>query len=153
MVTELKPTQKTLYDTDYHLWILETVQNLENKDFHSLDLENLIDEVLDLSKRDKRKLQSLLKRLFEHLLKLKYWEDEIPRNKQHWRGEIVNFRQQIKYQLEDSPSLKSYLGEIFNQCYQDATVIVYQKSGLPINSLPEIPIASIDQVLNENWWP
>lgn len=153
MMSELQQTQISLYDTDYNLWILETVKKLENKDFNSLDLENLIDEVLYLSKRDKRKLQSLLKRLFEHLLKLKYWQGEIERNKQHWRGEIVNFRQQIRYTLEDSPSLISYLIEKLNQSYQDARVIVSQKSGLPLNTFPANPIANIEQVLDENWWP
>jgi hypothetical protein len=153
MVAQLKAETQSLYDTDYNLWILETVKKLENQDFRSLDLENLIEEVLDLSKRDKRKLQSLLKRLCEHLLKLKYWQSEIERNKRHWRGEITNFRQQIQYQLEDSPSLKPYLAEIYTQCYQDARQIASQKSGLSLNIFPEKPIASLEQILDENWLP
>lgn len=55
MVAELIKNQKKLYDTDYNLWVLETVKKLENGDFKSIDLENLIEEVLDLSKRDSRK--------------------------------------------------------------------------------------------------
>ena len=39
----------------------------------SLDLENLIEEVSDLSRREKKKLKNLLIKLFEHLLKLTYW--------------------------------------------------------------------------------
>jgi hypothetical protein len=57
---EITQQQKNLYETDYNLWVLETVKKLENGEFASLDLENLIEEVLDLSKRTKRKLQSLL---------------------------------------------------------------------------------------------
>jgi hypothetical protein len=106
-----------------------------------------------LSKREKRKLQNLLKRLCEHLLKLKYWESEIERNKRHWRGEITNFRQQIQYQLEDSPSLKTYLVQIYTLCYQDSRQIESQKSGLPLNTFPEDPIALLEQILDENWLP
>ena len=153
MLTESQQKQKQLYESDYHLWVLETVKQLQNGDLDSLDWENLIEEVLDLSKREKRKLQSLLKTLLEHLLKLKYWDNEIERNQRHWRGEIANFRQQIQYQLEDSPSLKSYLDEIFFQCYQDARVIASEKSGLPLHTFPEEPIAPLDQVLDENWLP
>ena len=153
MVAESQKAQKQLYETDYHLWVIETVKKLQNQEFDTIDWENLIDEFLDLSKREKRKLQSLLKRLFEHLLKLKYWENEAQRNRRHWRGEIANFRQQIKYQLEDSPSLKSYLKEIFAQSYLDARVIASEKSGLPLNTFPESPIAPLQKVLDENWLP
>ncbi|MDR9405242.1 MAG: DUF29 domain-containing protein [Halothece sp. Uz-M2-17] len=153
MVAESQQGQKQLYETDYHLWILETVKHLQNQEFEAVNWENLIDEVLDLSKREKRKLQSLLKRLFEHLLKLKYWENEAERNRRHWRGEIANFRQHIKYQLEDSPSLKPYLNEIFDQSYQDARVIASEKSGLPLNTFPESAIAPLEKILDENWFP
>ncbi|MGI0483546.1 DUF29 domain-containing protein, partial [Geminocystis sp. CENA526] len=70
MVAQLVKKQTNLYDTDYNLWILETVKKLENRDLDSLDWENLIEEVLGLSRSDKRKLESLLIRLIEHLLKL-----------------------------------------------------------------------------------
>lgn len=57
-----------LYETDYHLWILETVKKLQSRDLDSLDWENLIEEILDLSKREKRKIENLLIKLFEYLL-------------------------------------------------------------------------------------
>jgi hypothetical protein len=153
MGTELKQVSKTLYDTDYNLWIIETVKKLGNRDFDSVDWENLIEEVSDLSRRDKKKLKSLLRNLFEHLLKLTYWQTEIQRNKSHWKGEIRNFRKQIKDELEDSPSLKNYLGDIFAECYQDAREIVSDKSILPIKTFPEAAFANLEQVLDENWLP
>jgi hypothetical protein len=79
MIAKIKSTSKTLYEADYSLWVQETVRQLQNRDFDALDLENLIEEVLDLSRRDRQKVKSLLKRLFEHLLKLKYWQSELDR--------------------------------------------------------------------------
>ena len=109
MVIQLQTTAKNLYDTDYNLWVMETVDQLKNKNFDAIDLENLIEEVSDLSRRDKRKLESLLRRLFEHLLKLKYWESQITRNQGHWKGEIRTFRKQINNELKTSPSLNRHL--------------------------------------------
>lgn len=153
MVAELKQVQKTLYDSDYNLWVMETVKQLQEHKFENLDLDNLIEEVSDLSRRDKNKLESLLTRLFEHLLKLKYWESEREYNKGHWEGEIINFRIQIKRQLKASPSLKPYLGEIFDECYQSSRKIASKRSQLPLNTFPPSPIGNIEQILDENWLP
>ena len=153
MVTEFKQKQQNLYDTDYNLWVLETVKKLQNSDFNGVDWDNLIEEVLDLSKREKRRLESLLTRLFEHLLKLKYWQSEKEQNIGHWEAEILNFRKQIKKELKTSPSLKPYFREIFEECYQDGREIAAKRSRLPLNTFPETPIANLEQVLDENWLP
>lgn len=153
MIADLNQAQKRLYDDDYNLWLLQTIKQLKNKDFNALDLENLIEEVSELSKREKKKIKNLLRRLFEHLLKLKYWHSEIPRNQSHWQGEIRNFRQQIQDELEDSPSLKNYINDVLEPCYQDSRKIVSDKSKLPLDTFPDSPIATIEQVLDENWLP
>lgn len=56
MLVELKSTTKHLYESDYALWVQETAKQLQNRDFQALDLENLIEEVLSLSRRDQKKL-------------------------------------------------------------------------------------------------
>ncbi|MBD2654399.1 DUF29 domain-containing protein [Synechocystis sp. FACHB-383] len=153
MVAELRKTNTNLYDTDYNLWILDTVQKLQCKDLDSLDWENLIEEVLGLGRSDKRKLESLMTGLIEHLLKLGYWQSERNYNQNHWRREIRNFRKQIKRELKASPSLKNYLVQIFDELYQDARELLADDSGLPIDIFPEQPIASIEQLLDEDWLP
>jgi len=55
--------------------------------------------------------------------------------------------------LEDSPSLKPYLAQIYPLCYQDSRKIASQKSGLPLNTFPEDAIAPLKQILDENWLP
>ena len=153
MVASLKTEPQNLYDTDYNLWVLDTVKKLENRDLDSLDWENLIEEVLDLSKRDKRKLESLLIKLIEHLLILQYWQSEKERNKGHWEREILNFQQQIIRELEDSPSLNNHLNNKFLDCYQKGRKLASTHSQLSLNTFPEKPIAPIEQILDENWLP
>jgi len=119
-MTSIQPVIQTLYDQDYYLWLRTSINQLRAGQFTSIDLENLIEELESMGRREKRTIKSLLIRLLEHLLKLKYWDVERERNQGHWKGEIRTFRRQIKDELKDSPSLKPYILEIFDECYQQA---------------------------------
>jgi hypothetical protein len=66
----------SLYDTDYNQWTQDTIQQIQNRDFESIDWDSLIEELEIMGKNDKRALISLLTRVLEHLLKLSYWESE-----------------------------------------------------------------------------
>jgi hypothetical protein len=153
MVAELRKIDQSLYETDYNLWVLETVEQLRCRDVEALDWENLIEEVEALSRRDKKKLKSLLRLLVEHLLKLTYWENEIKNNRGHWEAEIINFRKLIQDELTDSPSLKRYLQEVWQECYQDGREMAAKRSSLPLSVIPETPITTLEQALEETWFP
>ncbi len=43
---------KQLYETDENLWLEQTIELLKQKQFHQLDVENLIEELISLGKRD-----------------------------------------------------------------------------------------------------
>jgi hypothetical protein len=105
--------RKTLYDSDFALWVEQTVNQLKAKNFSAIDLENLIEEVECLGKSQRKAVKSYLLRLLEHLLKRRYvLMSDCYRG---WEIEIRNFRQRLKLELEDSPSLKNYLVEIIPQ--------------------------------------
>ncbi len=121
MVTPIiQSTTQTLYDQDYYLWLRTTINQLRAGQFSDVDLDNLLEELETMGRREKRAIESLLIKLLEHLLKLKCWDSERERNQGHWKGEIRTFRRDIKKALQDSPSLKPYILEIFDECYQDA---------------------------------
>ncbi|MEH2455098.1 DUF29 domain-containing protein [Nostoc sp.] len=153
MVIRIQPSTQTLYDQDYYLWLRTTINQLRTSQFLSVDLDNLIEELEDMGRSQKRTVKSLLIRLFEHLLKLTYWNVERERNQGHWKGEIRTFRREIKDELKDSPSLKPYILEIFDQCYEDARTEASDRSQLSIDIFPLIPIGSLEQILDENWFP
>ncbi|MEH2286296.1 DUF29 domain-containing protein [Nostoc sp.] len=153
MVLEIQTSTQTLYDQDYYLWLRTTINQLRTSQFSSVDLDNLIEELEDMGRSQKQRVKSLLIRLFEHLLKLTYWDVERERNQGHWKGEIRTFRREIKDELKDSPSLKPYILEIFDECYQDARTEASDRSQLTIDIFPLIPIGSLEQILDENWFP
>ena len=143
---------RSLYDSDFALWVEETAKHLGDRNFQNVDLENLIEEVLDLTRRSKHKLKSLLRRLFEHLLKLKYLQSELDRNQNHWCGEVFNFRQEIQDELQASPSLRGYLQQILDECYLEACESISITTGLPLNTFPKATLASMEQVLDKSWF-
>lgn len=147
-------TQKTsLYEQDYHLWLLKTVESLRNNDFKNLDLENLIEEIESLGKSDQHAISSYLMRLCEHLLKIKYWDSERERCLRGWTVEIANFRIQIQERLETSPSLKRFLAENFSKQYQNGRQLFLKASDFPSSNIPVEPVFSLDQSLDEDWLP
>ncbi|MBN3873663.1 DUF29 domain-containing protein [Nostoc sp. JL33] len=159
MVIQIQPSTQTLYDQDYYLWLRTTINQLRTNQFLSVDLDNLIEELEDMGRSQKRAIEILLIKLLEHLLKLKCWDEERERNQGHWKGEIRTFRREIKKALKDSPSLKPYILEIFDECYKDARAEAIDayggklRSQLSIDIFPLIPIGSLEQILDENWFP
>ena len=136
-----------LHDRDFNLWLEEQAIALKNKDTETLDWANLLEEIEDMGRSDKRALRSNLGRLLEHLLKLRYWETEKERCANGWKIEIRAFRKKIRELLEESPSLKNYLASIFEKELVDAKETV---SGYFL--LPEDAIIILEQALNREYF-
>jgi uncharacterized protein (UPF0210 family) len=139
---------KVKYEEDYYLWTQTMVENLKNKNYSKVDWDNLIEEIDDMGKSQKRAVESLLLRLTEHLLKLKYWETEKERNKKHWQSEVVNFRVLLRKRLKESPSLKANLPEMYVEVLADS-----KQSISKLFDLPATTELTLTQVLDEDWFP
>ena len=116
------PAALTLYDQDYLLWTEDTVNQLRNKSFHRLDLANLIEEIEDLGKSQKRELKSRLGELLEHILKRTYID--MPDCYRGWVESVDKQRIGLRRLLKDSPSLKPYFIEVFDEVYADILIVV-----------------------------
>ena len=115
-------TLQNLYEQDFVAWCEATVARLKAGQLDQLDIENLIEEVDSLGKRDRRELTSRLRVLLAHLLKRLYVD--MPENFNGWELTIVEQRKQIQALLKDSPSLRPYLAEIVADVYLDSLDLV-----------------------------
>lgn len=97
---------KTLYEQDFGLWAEQMADLIEAGRFAELDIENLVEEVRDLSKRERDRLLSSLRLIVQHLLK---WDYQSQKRSRSWMGTIQRERLNIQDYLCDSPSLKRYL--------------------------------------------
>ena len=127
--------ENSLYESDYYLWLNTTAKQLKNGSFENVDLANLIDEIESLGRKERAELRNRLKVLFEHLLKLQYWETEKKWNQKGWMITIEEQKLQIKNLLADSPSLKSQWHTLTQEAYQQALKITKLKTQL--DNLPE----------------
>ncbi|MEN9224091.1 MAG: DUF29 domain-containing protein [Thermostichus sp. HHBFW_bins_43] len=108
----------SLYEQDFYLWILDTVERLKNRDFDYLDLENLIDEVESLGRSERREILNRAEILLPHLFKRCYLLQ--PENYHSWEFTIREQRRQMQRNLKDSPSLNRLLLESLPELLQEA---------------------------------
>ncbi|BBD66844.1 hypothetical protein NIES4072_58790 [Nostoc commune NIES-4072] len=140
---------KTLYESNYLQWLEETIKCLKNRQLADVDYENLIEELEDLAKKEKRRVRSLLEQIIRHLLLSQYWDLEKPRNANYWAAEIISFRNQLNEDL--SANLRNHLEENFNIIYSNA--LDYVKAKTNLTNLPELCPYTLEQILDKNWFP
>ena len=134
---------KTLYEQDYGQWAEMMADLLSQGRFAELDIENLVEEVRDLSKRERDRLLSSLRLIVHHLLK---WDHQPERRSRSWQVTIQRERNNIGFYLKDSPSLKRYLtDEWLREIYSNAKLEAFKETGL---DFPETCPYGIDEVLN-----
>ena len=149
METTRSATQ-ILYEQDFNLWLDETARQLREKNFDAIDLENLIEEIESMGKRDKRELISRLIVLIFHLLKWKYQPSH---RSSSWESTIDEQRNAIALVLEDSPSLKSFVELEINNRYPTARKRAAKETGLPIDTFPIICPFITAEILDPDFYP
>jgi len=102
---------KSLYDDDFLAWSKQQAEALcaalHDGSNQSLDFGNLAEEIEDLGKSVRRELQSQIRRVVRHLLKLEHSPAREPRR--GWAESVVDARAEIEDLLEASPSLRTEL--------------------------------------------
>ena len=142
----------TLYDTDIPAWAFQQAALLKDRKFDELDLDAIIDEIESMGKAEHRELLNRLTVLIAHLLK---WQFQPERQGNSWRNTIRTQRIEIPEHIEDMPSLNKDLQDpecllkAWKRAVKKASVETYK----PISEFPAKPIWTIDEILDENFYP
>ena len=136
---------KKLYHQDLNLWRQEVVNAIQNQQLEDMDWDNLIEEINDMTASERRALRSYTKRLIEHILKLKYWNSQKQYNRRGWEKEVVNFREEIKSILEESPSLNNYLEQNYHDWYAKSVKAMKREFSIPTDSLVDLEVIMTDE--------
>jgi hypothetical protein len=150
MITKLEVDRHKLYDTDYLRWIETTVEKLRSRDYSNIDWENLIEEIEDMGRSERRSLESNLVVIILHLLK---WQFQPDRRSGSWKASIAEHRRRIRKAVKDSPSLRPYLEEVLAECYADAVEQASAETGLSIETFPQLSVYTSTEVLDSNFLP
>ena len=122
--------------------------SLKEKRFAELDLENLVEEIKDLSKRERDKLLSSIRLILHYLLK---WNFQPQKRSRSWEITIEQERSNIELYLEDSPSLKKYFSEEWvNKMYRIARLDAAKDTGLDFST--KCPY-TIEEILDFDYLP
>lgn len=117
-ITEAQPTS-SLYEEDYHLWLMNTIHQLQNGKLAEVDMVNLVEELEAMVRSEKKAIRSNLRILLMHLLKYKYQSEKQTNS---WLFTIREHRKRLQDDFENSPSLKRYFYETFLKYIYTVTV-------------------------------
>lgn len=142
-----------IYEKDFLLWSEEQAAALRAGNLSALDRDGLLEELEDMGNERKEALQSLIRNILAHLLKLEYSSATDPRA--GWVEEITEFRAQAETKLDDTPSLKHYADGLHQKAWPQARKMVEksfrvfeEKATLP-NDCPY----TLDNVLDYDFFP
>jgi hypothetical protein len=147
MTTQLSSATNTanLYERDYYLWLSHTAQLIKEGKFSEVDTANLVEEIEDMGRSEKRAVKSNLVILLLHLLKYKY---QPAKRTNGWKSSIREHRRRLREDFQVSPSLKRYFAEVFDECYQDGREQAADETGLPLDTFsiesPFTPTEALD---------
>lgn len=140
------------YNIDFAEWIGDQVDLLRKGHMNRLDVEELIEELSALARKERRALGSHLQSLLLHLLK---WQFQPTKRSRSWKSSINNARDEIEDLLEESPSLRTEISEKqIPKVYRRARRSAAAETGLPVDSFPEeCPFEPEKHILGEGWFP
>ena len=141
---------KTLYDTDFDLWLEATAKQLKDRNFQGVDLENLIEEIEAMGRSQKRELKSRTVVLIMHLLKWKYQSQKLSNS---WLSTIGKQRRELMFLLEDSPSLKSLLGQEIEGYYRYAQTEAARETNISSDTFPSQCPFTTEEILDPEYFP
>lgn len=103
-----------------------------------------------MSRSERRQLRNRLTVLVQHLLKMRF---QPQRRSCSWDVTIITQRVDIKLLLKESPSLRATLAAMLGDVYDNARREAARETGLDIDSFPERSPFTLDQALDDEWWP
>ncbi len=118
-MTQTVISKTSLYNSDFLAWVDETTAKLRARDFDTLDIENLIEEIDSLGASQRKELLSRLTVLLEHLIKRIYIN--MPQEFNCWVRSIRNQRTEIEILIAQSLSLKSRWDQSFDDAWRLAS--------------------------------
>ncbi|MCY3822211.1 MAG: DUF29 domain-containing protein [Gammaproteobacteria bacterium] len=125
------------YDIDFARWISDQVHSLRSGKWDRLNIENLVEELDAVARRDRRSVRSYLRNLFAHLLK---WHFQPQTRSASWSATINGSCDEIGDLLQDSPSLRRMLdpkgGDVAN-AYSRARRVASNETGMTLSQFPD----------------
>jgi hypothetical protein len=137
------------HETDFYSWTQEQAALLRQGRLGELDIINLVEEVEDMGRSERRELESRLVVLLAHLLK---WQYHPSHRGSSWESTIRGQRFEILKVLKENPGLKRVAHECFDWSYKRARFDAMGETRLKLSVFPTDCPWTLNQVLDDNFW-
>lgn len=139
------------YENDVVAWANEQARLLRAGRFDLIDIEHIAGEIEDVGKSEQRELASRMVLLLSHLLK---WQYQPERRGASWEKTIKAQRKDIRYVLDESPSLQPKLQEPKWLDVVWAKAVADAVTDTKLDCFPDAcPWTMDDEILSDGWWP
>ena len=138
------------YEEDFALWSAEQAALIRARKFDRVDIENVAEEIESLGRSNKHEIESRLGILIMHLLK---WERQPEHRSRSWAATIRDQRRAISRLLRDSPSLRDYPGQVYEEEYPAAREKASAETTIFLELFPETCPYTIGQILDPDFLP
>ncbi|MDX2271644.1 MAG: DUF29 domain-containing protein [Cyanobacteriota bacterium] len=139
-----------LYDQDFLAWTEEQARLLGSQQWGSLDIQNLIEEVLSLGKQQRQEFRNRLAVLLSHLLK---WQYQPALRSRSWIATIEEQRIQLEILIEDNPSLKGSLDDLLAMGYRLGIQQAVRETNLDQATFPANCPYRFEQIMDPDFLP
>ena len=141
---------QTDYEDDFEQWCYEQAELLRQRRFAELDLPNVIEELEDMGKEQRRALSSSYRILIAHLLK---WQFQPQLRSRSWEQTIDRERDNIIDREKMNPSLGKDAKRLVEEVYRRAIREAAKETELPRNTFPFDCPYSMEQLRDPDWMP
>ncbi|MBD2653858.1 DUF29 domain-containing protein [Synechocystis sp. FACHB-383] len=139
-----------LYQQDRCLWAKTMAILLKERQLEQLDCQNLIKEIEDMGRSQKKSLKRNLEVLLMHLLKWKY---QPHKQSNSWRLSIDEHRARILDQFSESPSLKRHFDLVLGGAYERARKEASIETTIDLSRFPKLNPFSKEEILDQEFLP
>lgn len=163
-------SSEELYWHDTYTWAMQQAEALRRRNFAAIDWENLIEEVEDIGRCERRTWTSHCKNLVEHMLKLEWRDPGEPETGPRWIDTVHNARISMRETIEDNPGLLSQRPEMLGRAWvrgRNTAVVglATYEVGATVGSdfrnaccrwekqLPAECPYTVEQIEDLYWWP
>ncbi|MBF0607701.1 MAG: DUF29 domain-containing protein [Candidatus Magnetobacterium sp. LHC-1] len=143
-------TARDLYEVDFYQWAFHNADLLRQGRFTEIDLENIVEELEGMARRDRRELFNRLAVLIMHLLK---WQYQPNRRSESWITTIGNQRTEIESLLADSPSLKYNIETVISKGFIGAKLKFEVETKISASQLPKTCPYTFEQLMDYGFLP
>jgi hypothetical protein len=128
-----EPSAPIRIQDDYCAWVEQQAAFLREGRLDAIDFKNIAEELSDMGKSERVRIESALKVLLMHMLK---WDQQPERRSRSWASTISEQRKRIARWLKQSPSLKRRIPDMVKFGYDIARNWAATETHLPDDEFP-----------------